>query len=213
MGVIIPIQLATPVQLQMRQATDRIPAKLIGLEHSKFMILSVATMSSSDQKDLFVQGKTVVARYIHEGSALGFETTIMGLSLTPLRLLFLNYPEKMEDMNLRKHQRRDCYLPAELMVGDKTAGGFILDISMGGSCFTCKSLLIFEVDDMEIGKKATLKVGIPGVEGKLSLEGLIRNIRTGAEGCFFGLQFAALTPDVQQRLRTYLEEMQMIEKQ
>ncbi len=209
---LIPVNLGTRLILQLRQLSDRIPSKLVGLEHGKYLILSIPTLSPSDLSAYFKQGKSMVIRYVHEGAALGFESYVMGIIIQPVRLVFISYPDTVQDMNLRKHKRGDCYLPAEILFEDKPVHGFILDISRGGCGFTAKIKKDFNTDALAVGSSIFLKFPIPGVEGKLSIGCVIRNARTDHNGLFLGLQFWEFISDQKEKLFTYLEEMELMEE-
>ena len=208
----IPIQLGVQLLMQLRQLSVRVPSKLVGLEHGKYLIVSIPSLSVTDIKAYFTHGKIVVARYIHEGSALGFESVVMGMIIQPVRLVFLNYPKSIQDMNLRKHRRSDCYLPAEIVTDEDSNSGFILDISRGGCSFNCKSKTNIDVDTLSVGKKLTLKLAVPGFDGKLEIGCIIRNFRIDNANMIFGFQFDEIADEHKYKLYTYLDEMQMLEE-
>lgn len=207
----IPIQLGVQLLLQLRQLSIRVPSKLVGLEHGKYLIVSMPSLSVTDIKSYFTHGKVVVARYIHEGSALGFESMVMGMIIQPVRLVFLGYPKSIQDMNLRKHKRSECYLPAEISVIDESIHGFILDISRGGCSFNCKSKTNLDIDMLSVGKKLVIKFAVPGFEGKLEIYCIIRNFRIDNAHMFFGLQFDDIVEEQKYKLYSYLDEMLSME--
>lgn len=207
----IPIQLGVQLLMQLRQLSIRVPSKLVGLEHGKYLIVSISSMPVSDVKQYFTHGKVIVARYIHEGSALGFEAVVMGMIIQPVRLVFLNYPKEIQDMNLRKHRRSECYLPAEIVINEESFSGFILDISRGGCSFNCKPKSEPNVDSLRVGKKLIIKFAVPGFEGKLEINSINRNFRFDNSSMFFGLQFDEIPEEEKFKLYTYLDEMQVLE--
>jgi c-di-GMP-binding flagellar brake protein YcgR len=207
---IIPIHLGTKLLLQLRTRANRVSSKLIGLEHGEYLIVSIPALSMSKIKSLFTHGKPVVVRYLHEGTALGFEANVLGMIINPVRLVFLNYPEKIQDMNLRKHRRSECYLPAEIVLGEKSSSGFINDISWGGCSFSCKNKASLDIDSLGVGNYIVIKFAVPGVEGKLEVNSIIRNFSVDSSNMFFGLQFEELPEDIKYKLNNYLGEMQLL---
>ncbi len=203
----IPIQLGTQILIQLSQLSVRVPAKLVGLEHGKYLIVSIPSFSATEIKSRLTHGKVVVARYIHEGSALGFESVVIGMIIQPIRLVFFRYPKEIQDMNLRKHRRSGCCLPAEIVVNEESSSGFIIDISRGGCSFTCKSKVDLDINFLGVGKKLIIKVAVPGFEGKIEINSIIRSFRIDNTSIFFGLQFEEIPEEQKFKLYSYLDEM------
>ncbi len=208
----IPFHLGNRLILQLRHYSQRVTANLIGLEKGKYIILSIVSLSSPDVNTYFKQGKTLVVRYIHEGAALGFESIVTGLIIQPYRLVFIKYPDKIENLNLRKHPRINCYLPAELMIDNKSSNGFILDISLGGCGFCNKTKNEFDPDSLNIGNLTLLKFPIPGKEGKLLIKSIIRSVHFENAEVFFGLEFIEFNKEQKNRLFAYINELQLLEE-
>ncbi|WP_435277141.1 hypothetical protein ACMAZF_09690 [Psychrobium sp. nBUS_13] len=89
-----------------------------------------------------------IGRYLLEGTrgeCVSFSTTIEHIITVPEKLHFLNYPTKIENRQLRTHQREKTHLPAQIsqkLVNGKLAGtllgGYIVDISPRGCQFSFK---------------------------------------------------------------------------
>ena len=58
-------------------------------------------------------------RFLHHGKIYGFRATISKTMLDPVPMVFLDHPEVIEEMNLRKDARIHTSLPAEIssMIG------------------------------------------------------------------------------------------------
>ena len=206
----IPLQIGVQILLQVRSCQDRISSKFIGVEHGRYLILSVPLMSTSDLKAIFAQGKGVVGRYIHEGRVLGFETEVQGVIIQPANLIFLKYPSSVQDMNLRKHKRNECYLPAEISADDTQAHGVIIDISLGGCCLSTKHTAKLKKDSIAVDKKLKVQFALPGREGKLNIVSCIKNIRKDGHITMFGLQFCETPGEQTNQMHDFLNQITLI---
>ena len=128
----------------------RIKPTVIGIDLGKYILLKFPSkLNPSDYKDLLIIGGNVVVRYIVEGQhgeCVAFSTTIEHVLSIPERLIFLNYPERIENRQLRSYQREKVYLPAQIshkVIDGKVSGtcidGYIVDISSSGCQFSFKA--------------------------------------------------------------------------
>ena len=127
----------------------RIKPTVIGLDHGRYLLVKFPTkLNPADYSDLLVQGSNVIVRYIVEGEhgeCVAFSTTIQNLLTVPERLIFLNYPSRIENRQLRNHQREKTHLPAQISqklennrLASTCIGGYIVDISARGCQFSFK---------------------------------------------------------------------------
>lgn len=127
----------------------RIKPTVIGLDHGRYLLVKFPSkLNPADYKDVLLQGNGVIVRYIVEaehGECVAFSTTIQNILTVPERLIFLNYPSKIENRQLRNHQREKTHLPAQIsqkMMNNKLTGtcigGYIVDISARGCQFSFK---------------------------------------------------------------------------
>jgi len=204
----IPIALGVQVQVQFPGVKERIVSILIGLEHGKYMIISVPGLSTSGMRSMFSRGKMLLGRYIHEGMVLGFESSVIDTILAPIPLIFLRYPSKVENCNLRKHVRRQCYLPAVVIIDGKPIDGFVLDISEGGCKFSLKAILELEMMALQVDRIVAMELSLPEVEGRLSVTGKLRNYKYDADSVNIGIQFTEVPAQTRAGLKQYLIKME-----
>ncbi len=130
----------------------RIKPTVIGIDLGKYILLKFPSkLNPADYKDIIIAGGNVVVRYIIEGQhgeCVAFSTTIEHVLSIPERLIFLNYPERIENRQLRSYQREKVYLPAQIshkVMDGKISGtcinGYIVDISSRGCQFSFKAQL------------------------------------------------------------------------
>ena len=93
---------------------------LVGMERGRYLICSApyvpgiwTVLNAADQ---------TTVRYLCEGVVYGFKCTLLTALDKPFRLLVLSYPENIETVNLRQHQRIPCLIPAKAKVGARPGG-------------------------------------------------------------------------------------------
>jgi hypothetical protein len=141
-GESLDLQINHPVPLRLKLT-------LIGYELGKYIVLKYPQVArTSDYKDVLIEGNVMIVRYIMEGSkgeCFAFRSSIKNISLNPEKLIFLEYPKKIESRQLRTQQRMSIHIPSAIMLEGKgeeegaRISGIIGDISTKGCGFTFKS--------------------------------------------------------------------------
>jgi hypothetical protein len=141
-GKSLDLQINHPVPLRLK-------LPLIGYELGKYIILKYPKVAStSEYKDVLIEGNVLIVRYLMEGSkgeCFAFRSSIKSVSQYPEKLLFIEYPKKIENRQLRTQQRTSIHLPAVIMIEETNdsnstkINGIIGDISAKGCGFTFKT--------------------------------------------------------------------------
>jgi len=186
------------LQLGMKKEV-RIKPTVIGLDIGKYLLLKFPnSLHITDYKDVLINGNVAVVRYIVEGEhgeCIAFSTTIEHLLSVPERLIFLNYPNKIEKRQLRESQRAKTYLPTQISQhseNNKLLGtlinGYIVDISAKGCLFSFKA----NSDEAKNGMKKCpvfIGVGLIGQSEPLILRAHVKNNRVENDQVFVGIMF------------------------
>ncbi len=141
-GKSLDLQINHPVSLRLK-------VPLIGYELGKYIVLKYPkSANTSEYKDVLIEGNVLIIRYLMEGNkgeCFAFRSSIKNITQYPEKLIFIEYPNKIENRQLRLQQRTSIHLPAIIMLestGDdkKTQiNGIIGDISAKGCGFTFKT--------------------------------------------------------------------------
>lgn len=83
-------------------------------------------------RDTFPSKRKLVMRMISHGRVYAFETEVVDLFLLGGRLLMTTYPKKIQSRLLRKEPRYPCTIPAELLIGENSISGIMVNFSTGG---------------------------------------------------------------------------------
>lgn len=136
------IQINNPVPLRLRLT-------LVGYDLGRYILLKYPVVSNtSEYKDVLVEGNVIIVRYLLEGDkgeCCAFRSTIKNISTYPEKMIFLEYPEKIENRQLRLEQRTSIHIPAAIMIEEDEnneemiINGAISDISLKGCGFSFES--------------------------------------------------------------------------
>ncbi|AQQ01443.1 flagellar brake protein [Pseudoalteromonas aliena] len=139
-GKLIDIQLNNPIQMRFK-------LPLIGYDIGKYLVLKYPSQAGKHSyTDVLKEGNGAIVRYVVEderGECIAFSTTILAISFRPERLIFLDYPKKIESRQLRETSRLKTHIPAKISLHEEyepnskgLLHGLIIDISPTGCRFT-----------------------------------------------------------------------------
>ncbi|MBL4942237.1 MAG: flagellar brake protein [Colwellia sp.] len=141
-GKSMDLQINHPVPLRLK-------LQLVGYDIGKYILLKYPRVTStSEYKDVLVEGNVMIVRYLMEGNkgeCFAFRSTIKHITIYPEKFLFLEYPKKIENRQLRTQQRTSIHIPAVIMIEEDEnnkemrINGAISDISLKGCGFSFKS--------------------------------------------------------------------------
>jgi len=197
------IELGTPLQIQLENMPDRFKSVLVGIDPGQYMIIRQPLVKNA--QTFFAPGKTVIVRFLHRGSVYGFQTEIISEVKVPAALLFIQYPVKIEDHNLRNHKRIDCYLPSHLRVGKMALNSLIIDLSKGG-CQVAIEISEMEgiSNPMDVDQQVNLSFCLPGLAGEINLEGVVKKILNDKNQVRIGMKFNEIDAKYKAKLYDFL---------
>ncbi len=200
------MQIGTILEMQIKGVTCRLKSEVFAIEEGKYLIIKMSPFQSlANVTKLVYEGTGITIRYIHRGTMFGFKSRIKHVMIDPAKLIFIEYPEKIESQDLRTHKRLDCYLPANVRIEDNTIAGTITDISKEGCQFTVKTVNIGKSADLlQIDNEIGVSFQLPGVEKKLTTTGKQKNIKKDKDNVNIGILFSDMTIEVQETLYGFL---------
>jgi hypothetical protein len=116
----------------------RFQTRLIGLKAKKFLLVDQpARIKNTDIKEILPNGKQVVVRTIAEktsGQCVGFISRVSFKQDIPLAIMYLEYPEKIQVMELRREKRVQMSVAGMIKNPDGKIihMGMVTDYSQGG---------------------------------------------------------------------------------
>lgn len=203
-GENLGIELEVTLRLQLRGARDVWKSTLIGMVRGNYLIASIPHIPGLWVK--LHQENHIIVRYLYRGKVYGFYSTLVGTMEEPFRLAFLSYPEKIEIVNLRKHERTTCLLPAQLSMDGTSYRGVMTDVSPGGCSF------LFDRAGTEegtgcfyVGDEVAFSVQFVGSSQASSINATIKNVKAVSKRTSIGAQFNDPDENLLQLIKAYVE--------
>jgi hypothetical protein len=204
----------SPVDLQFSQPNSlRIRTSLVGYEKNRYLVLKLPQqVIDGGYKDVFVEGNITVVRCLLEGElgeCIAFRATIKTISHHPMHLLFLEYPQHIENRSLRAKQRIRAFIPAYVNPVVQGAlpetfslyNGFVIDISPCGCRFSMKQ----HADASQIHKVAVrLELLVPGEDDRIQIPGEIMNCHLELQELSLGIKFELPERQVAKMLQRFI---------
>ena len=201
----INIDLGNQMLLQFSEGGDRVKTILVGMESPDYVILRTPQLIQFQR--FLERGKTVTVRYTHSGAVYGFRTAVLGAVSHPLRLLFLMYPKTIENINLRKAHRVDCFFPSDIRLGEKTLSGAIVDLSVGGCKFVGKHNGNGSAVTPPVDGEITMATRLMGNDELQRIAGKVRNLKMEEGKIILGIQFVDLPMETIHDLEQCIENV------
>jgi hypothetical protein len=163
-------------------------SKLIGIEKDEFLIIKAPEKSSNSGHDLS-QVDELVIKSLYRGTIYAFRSKVLNIVTSPQKLVFIEYPQRIEHHELRKHKRYKCNMPA-IADMDGFNDGVIKNISRGGCLCSVDLPDAGEIPLAQfLSRLLPIKCKFPGSEDEMQFVGEIRNTRKNNQSVGVGVQF------------------------
>lgn len=211
----LPINIGTELLVEFQDFTLRTKSELVGMRHGQYLIIGMLHDMAGIRSDV-IKESAIVVRYLYRGSVYGFKTKVLNMQTLPERLIFLSYPEKIEEFRVRSNTRYECILPAVTAIEALSADTVVIDISTDGCRCIIQASRVENAEafynSMDINREAALRVQFPGNSDSYELTGTIRNISKDADRIAFGLHFGTLKQESQARLEDFIGLISQVKK-
>ncbi|MFZ3048069.1 MAG: PilZ domain-containing protein [Desulfatirhabdiaceae bacterium] len=146
----------------------------------------------------------VYIRYLYSGSVYGFRSDLLGYTQKPVRLLFLTYPQKIEQVNLRRSMRKICYIPTSAYIHQSKWKGVIVDISSTDCKFISETPPNLSAGAIAVGDTLQLDFPLLGLDGTSKFSGIVRNLHQDGKWLSLGIEFLNINPELNSQIDTYV---------
>ncbi len=196
------IELGINLRIQLRGGRDTWNGTLVGMVEGRYLIAEVPPIPGLWVK--LHQMNNIIVRYLHDGKAYGFYSTLIAALNEPFRLAFLSYPKKIETVNLRKFQRVPCLIPGAVSMSGVSHHGVFTDVSEGGCSFLFDQSGSASDPGVNVGDEIVFSVRLIGSSEEKSVRAIVRNIRMAEKGTSIGTQFHEPGDDLLNSIRSYM---------
>lgn len=193
-------------RMHLKGVKRRLSSELIGIEDGKYLIVKIPPMHTMyNISSLLHNGNDVAVKYMYKGTIFGFQSKIIDLIYNPFKLVFIEYPEKIESFDFREHKRVECFLPANIRIAEHKIEGCITDISKAGCLFDIETPKLEDsINLLELNKEICVGFHLPGVEEELRVTAKQGSIKKDAENVRIGIEFVNMDSTVQSKLFDFL---------
>ncbi|MCL2103064.1 MAG: flagellar brake protein [Syntrophorhabdaceae bacterium] len=183
-------------------ADERIVADLVGMVHFEYLILRMPWVPGIRTR--LVDGISATVRLVSQGELCGFQSPILTHVANPSLLLFLEYPETIEKLVLRRDKRVQCVLPALLNSRHGDANGIIVDLSRSGCRIAVDTQDCTEFRQTVLEDTLTLRAPLNPDGAPVSVTCTVRNVSSDANRMQLGLSFTDAGKDFWDALDAFL---------
>lgn len=164
-------------------------SRLLGMEMGKFLI--IRTPPIPDIGSQRYEKNHCIIRYLFSGRVYAFRCTLLGLVKEPYRMSILTYPEAIEELNLRKHERISCIVAAEVCVEGLSYEGIVTDVSQGGCSFEFNSQQVGQdFPQLKIQDEVSIAMHLGDRAETTAFPAVLRSMFNDDKNMIAGLQFA-----------------------
>ncbi|MBF0451993.1 MAG: flagellar brake protein [Candidatus Magnetomorum sp.] len=207
------INIGNPMQIEFESVRYRLKSEFIGMLLNSFLIVKMPPSKSlPNASKIFSQGTKTVVRFVNQGTAYGFSTTVNRALYKPSKLLFLNYPKSVETYQLRNYERVLCLLPASLKFSSENViNGHVVDISKEGCQFSADNSVFYNKQELPAkDNPLTVSLQLPGFQNTITIACKVKNINAEKEQVKMGLKLVSMSDDAHERLYDFLESVGVV---
>jgi hypothetical protein len=197
----------TRMVLDVTGLDEKLTTACVGHVRGRFVILQMPALPEIGRETLYqllYPDNGVIARFLLDGTVVGFSARLIKHIQIPFPLLFITYPKKLESHDLRKHRRVACCIPSQARIKDAPLLGMIVDMSFSG----CQFSATFEAQAPEVGidDMVELHCELFGPKDQGTLPCAVKRVSLSGNRLEIGLKFRTMPPQIQDALDEYLQD-------
>ncbi len=204
------ISLGTALQIEFPGVEERFRSVLIGMEPDTYLVVRTPIgVSAGMVRSHLLPGTLLTIRYVFGGSVWGFRCRILQSLTGNIRVLFVSFPDAVENHDLRRCDRIECLVPADASFEGKSFPGMITDMSEEGVrlVFHLERAPGIEEWNPEVGSRLELGMQLPGSVQNVPAQVEVRNLSRDGERLLLGLQFVDLQDPARGLVHRFLQEV------
>lgn len=200
------IETGITLRIDIENGNDSISCVLIGIEEKKYLIVRTPPLHTlGKSSDLLINGNEIYVKYVYKGTIYGFHSKIIDHIYKPFKLLFIEYPERIESYDFRGNKRVECYLPAFIKISGQNIEGSINDISKAGCLFDLKLPELEKFKNLlESNEEIIINFQLPGIEDTLNVTAKHRSLKKEPKKARIGIEFVYMESNDKAKLTDFL---------
>lgn len=204
-GMRLNVELGNQLDFKLEDMNQSFRGILVGLEPQEYLIIK--TTMPGEFKNRLSKGGQLEVRYMSLGSEYGFKSRLIDMIEKPFRLIFLSYPDVVENFDSREGARVSCYIPSTATMDGKKTKGTVTDISTNGCRFVIKLPVNLQPRQLMLVDKIQLQFPIFGLKGIQEFNGIVKNTTIDKEKIAMGIEFFNLDSKIVQSMADYISSV------
>ncbi|WP_419656442.1 putative pilus assembly protein PilZ, type IV [Desulfosarcina variabilis str. Montpellier] len=179
----------------------------VGSEPPKYTIFRLPSdFNSASLK----KGQPLGVKCAASGNVYTYNASVMDY-LEKYKLVFISYPQTVEQVPLRKEDRIGCCIPATANVQKRALKGLVTDISYHGCQFNVKIPPTFKLQRVSVLTDIDLSLSLSGYTDPQALKGKVRNTNFDEFRIALGIEFEKLEDQFVKRLSDFIERLKTLQ--
>jgi len=203
-GQTLELAPGSKIMLETGSPQLRFWGEFLGAKRGEYLILSLP--GRTDIRDALVPDQPLTARCLHRDyNICGFQTSVASVVRSPHPLLFLNYPARIEVLNLRHDLRAACFLKSSVFIESVEYQAFMINLSASGARFALEAWPDSPLKKLRSGMEAFCLFKMTGSEDDLYIRGEIKGVAEKESLIEFGFCFVEIDPVALSRIKDYVQ--------
>lgn len=209
LGIHVAFRPGQAVMVQLTGDCQRYWGRVLGADPYECFIVKLPQVPGI--KRLAVPGASLTLRLEHEGELFGFSCDVITAVFKPNPLAILAYPASTERLQLRRHKRLKCLIPAVAGNGCFSSSGFIVDMSLGGCKLILDERQIQQAMPLKPGDALTVDISLPNL-GSIILKGKAVSLKDAGQDRALTVRFDLEDKKTRGSLGAFVSRLEAIER-
>lgn len=210
-GVRLNIDVGSRMRFMMEGHDEPIRGTLVGLDPPEYLIVRMDL--PVELANHIQTGTSLAVGYISLGNEYGFTATIIHRITVPDRLLFITYPDVIQNIDVRRNTRVSCFIPATALLDERQIKGTLIDISRGGCRFIVRLPATLQARQIRLIDEMTIQFPLMGIDGLQTFACQVRNTTIDRERIAMGVEFIHPDKDLTQRIDSYIQMITQLQQE
>lgn len=207
----IPLCLGSEFVVELGSLNLRIKCVFVGMDNGRFI---VAKLSPNDLIGVFrsdtVTKNPVKVTYHHKDMVYAYDGEILNVVSNPTKLMFISYPERVDELKAHPQARLECALPSTVMLANDFVDMVIVDISSDGCQGVIKApgaraQMLSSL--IQVNKAMDIRTQFPGGNDTVAFTAKVRNVSNDVDKISIGMVFADIPQDAKAKLLGYIARL------
>lgn len=206
------IPIGTQVELELDGVMTKLTSFCVGGLPEDCLIFKYPSITElRPVNDKLSEGNKITVRYVDRGNVFAFQAELLGFVAAPVKLIFVTYPTLIVRHSLRKVQRMDYPLFAEVDVNGEQFEALITDISVRG----CRLSIIAQhagqvLPGIKVDQMVSIQCALEGMEAPMIITGQVKNFQRDGLKITLGTAFHDIDLEVHNRLARFISGIQKV---